>query len=225
MEFFYETGIYVGIVAIASLVVGFVIYVLMTKVKFPKKHTIGQTREGQRERSGGFLKPTRRHSKADMESPETFIKMEAERSKLETEDIMNSLDKVSLPELETVPHNPESSLEEPKTSEQDVDFLPNPLSANAQESQIVFPVIANPISEQSEEKAEQFDSTLDGLYEEEEGAEENKDRGGDSILDLFATEAEEDTGMDSLAKNLDDIEISELLIEVKKVSLLFTQKQ
>ena len=235
MDFFYDTGIYVIIVALAALAVGCMIYILMTKVKIQVKPTRGQTVQDQQEdtsqksrkliRFREALKPARRPLKPEMKPPETFIKPEMELSRLGTETDSEILQRVPWPELKMPPDGVEDVMEQLKTSALDLGFLPALPPANEQELQVqneglsgnpAFPY-SEPGFEQGEEDEEDegflldSDPTLSSAEESESGDE-------DAVLDLFkTTTAEEDSVVGALATQVEDMEISDLLAEAKDV--------
>lgn len=212
MDFFYETGIYVVIVVLAALAEGFIIYALMTKARVEKRPARSK-RAKQEGNILALLKPTKRPLKPEMEPRQTFSKPEMELPKLETEADTGLLQQVPSPELRAPRNDVEGEMEQLETSDQDVDLLPDLHPADEQE-----PLVEN------EKRFSNLSLGPSELGSEESEEEEKPEpKGEDSILDLFKTAAEGDREVYELAKNLEDIEISDLLAEVKRVRLQFKQ--
>ena len=81
----------------------------------------------------------------------------------------------------------------------------------------------NPTAPSDDEESADEDTTIkEALVEEAEEAEEaeesDEDDVSDSLMDIFASEEEEDTDLSALTQGLEDVDIQSLLAEAKNVA-------
>lgn len=75
----------------------------------------------------------------------------------------------------------------------------------------------NPAASSDDEKSANEDATVDATFEEP-AEESDEDDVSDSLLDIFASEEEEDSDLSALTQGLEDVDIHSLLAEAKNVA-------